>query len=197
MLAHSEPCERNKNVIVEQLIEVFAQSSDILEIGTGTAQHAVYFGERLPHLNWQCSDLPENMAMINARLALEGGPNVLAPIALDVAKQPWSIEKVDGIFTANTLHIISWQHVVALFTGLATVLRENGKLCVYGPFKYQGRYTSESNANFDEWLKEQDRLSGIRDFEAVHELAEKANLRLMIDKCMPANNQLIVWQKSL
>jgi hypothetical protein len=102
---------------------------------------------------------------------------------------------VDGLYTANTLHIISWPLVVKFFEGIAKNLSAQAKVCIYGPFKYQGEFTSESNANFDQWLKERDLNSGIRDIEAILLLANSAGLNLINDHVMPANNQLLVFSK--
>jgi SAM-dependent methyltransferase len=195
MLQSSDACERNKEPILTILRGTLGAVGSILEIGSGTAQHAVYFAAHLPHLIWRTSDLPENIPAIQARLNLEGIANVLQPVILDVSRQPWPVEPVDAIFTANTLHIMSWQHAEDFFSGTGYVLKPGGKLCVYGPFKYNGDYTSPSNAQFDNWLKQRDPLSGVRDFEAVNTLAGREGLILNADHAMPANNRLLVWEK--
>ena len=191
----SESCERNKAPILAVLREVFIQPARILEIGSGTGQHAVHFGAALPHLTWQTSDLPANHAGIRAWLEDAALPNVLAPLALDV-NGPWPDGTYDGIFTANTLHIVSWELAQKLIAGVGTLLRKDGRLAVYGPFNYAGNFTSDSNARFDEWLKNRDPLSGIRDFEAVANCAEINGLHLEADQAMPANNRLLVFVKN-
>jgi cyclopropane fatty-acyl-phospholipid synthase-like methyltransferase len=108
-------------------------------------------------------------------------------------QEPWPVARVDGIFSANTLHIMPAAHVEYFFRGVQRTLRTGGKLCVYGPFKYQGEFTTSSNARFDEWLKERNPLSGVRDFEHVDTLAKAAGLQLRFDHALPANNQLLVW----
>ena len=195
MLAFSDACERNKDPILNVLKDVFATSRRVLEIGSGTAQHAVYFAKYLPHLTWQPSDLPENLPRINERLAHDGPVNVRPPMELDVCVRPWPVSSIDAIFTANTFHIMPWDSVIELFHGVGEVLAEDGVLCVYGPFRYEGGYTSESNALFDRDLRRRDPWSGLRDSEAVDRLAEAQGLTLQRDHCMPANNQTLVWRR--
>ena len=196
MLAYSEACERNKYPILTVLTDAFANISNVLEIGSGTGQHAVYFGNNLSHLKWQPSELAESLPGLHARLAAEGPGNVSEPLTLNVGDHPWpgpGERWTDGLFTANTLHIMSWQDVEHFFTGVGQVLARKGVLCIYGPFRYGGHYTSESNAVFDRSLRNRDPLSGIRDFEAIAELAESQGLHFLKDHSMPANNQLLVW----
>ena len=195
MLAYSEACDRNKDPILNILKEIFSDIDEVLEIGSGTGQHAVYFGQNLPHVTWQTSDLPENHAGIQAWLDKNISTNVKAPLALDANQRPWPVDATGAIFTANTLHIMSWNSVENLFQGIGETLKWGGILCVYGPFRYNGSYTSESNAYFDKTLKLRDPLSGIRDFEAVNELALQQGLSFAKDYPMPANNQTIVWQR--
>lgn len=190
----SEACERNKTPILAILRELFAQPARILEIGTGTGQHAVHFGAALPHVVWQTSDLPANHAGIQAWLDEAALPNVLAPINLDV-NGSWPGQSYDGVFTANTLHIVSWDLAQKLVAGAGGLLNKGGRLVIYGPFNYRGAYTSDSNARFDEWLKDRDARSGIRDFEAVVKCAETNGMRLQADHAMPANNRLLVLEK--
>jgi SAM-dependent methyltransferase len=191
----SESCERNKAPILASLREVFSQPARILEIGSGTGQHAVHFGAALPHLLWQTSDLPANHAGIRAWLDEAALPNVLAPIVLDV-NGPWPMHHYEGVFTANTLHIVSWALAQKLIAGAARVLEKGGRLAIYGPFNYGGTFTSDSNARFDDWLKNRDPVSGIRDFEAVMKCAEINGLHLHADHAMPANNRLLVFVKN-
>jgi SAM-dependent methyltransferase len=191
----SQACENNKAPILEVLERVFAPCRSVLEIGSGTGQHAVHFAPRLPQLYWQPSDVPENLPGIAQWRAAEPASNLLAPIALDVRARHWGVAPVDGRFTANTLHIMSWSTVQAFFAGLPGVLAPGGVLAVYGPFNYGGEYTSESNARFDQWLKARAPHQGIRAFEAVAELAAGAGLELREDNVMPANNRLLVWRR--
>jgi len=192
-MKHSEACERNKGPILNILNDIFADRHNVLEIGSGTAQHAVHFGNNLNHLVWQTSDLKENLPDITERIKLEGYDNIKLPLELDVTHRPWNAEAADAIFTANTLHIMPWTHVPDFFDGTGQVLTTNGILCVYGPFNYNGEFTSESNKDFDKWLKNRNPESGIRNFEDVNTLALNQGLKLIKDYSMPANNRLIVW----
>jgi SAM-dependent methyltransferase len=191
----SESCDRNKAPILERLREVFSRPAKILEIGSGTGQHAVHFGAALPHLTWQTSDLPANHPGIQAWLLEAALPNVLPPIALDVSG-PWPDQAYEGVFTANTLHIVSWEEAQKLIAGAAKVLRPGGRLVIYGPFNYRGAFTSDSNARFDEWLKNRDPRSGIRDFGAVAKCAEINGMQLQADHAMPANNRKLIFIKT-
>ena len=191
----SEACERNKAPILSILQELFATTSYVLEIGSGTGQHAIYFGQQLPHLVWQPSDLPDNLAEIIQRLEREGPANVKKPIALNVKNDPWPVSSTEAIFSANSLHIMSWENVKHFFRGVGAVLDPIGLLCIYGPFRYGNLYTSDSNETFDRYLRTRDLLSGIRDFEAVDRLATEQGLQLVADHAMPANNQMLVWRK--
>ena len=195
MKPYSEACEQNKDPILEVLREAFATRKKILEIGSGSGQHAVYFAEQLPRLIWQTSDLPENHDGIRQWLDEAGVNNVLPPLALDVTTDNWPIDSVDGVFSANAIHIMAWAHVVKMFEGIGHTLEEGGILCLYGPFNYGGSYTSDSNARFDAWLKMRDPLSGVRNFEDVDALARAQGLQLMQDYAMPANNRTLVWKK--
>jgi len=195
MLAVSEACERNKGPILEVLAGAFAARRAVLEVGSGTGQHAVHFARHLPHLTWQPSERAAGLGPLAARIAAEGPPNLRAPLELDVRAQPWEVPGVDAVFSANTLHIMAWEAVEDFFRGVDTVLAARGVLCVYGPFRYRGAYTSDSNAQFDGWLRRRDPASGIRDFEALSELAGAAGLELAADHAMPANNQTLVWRR--
>lgn len=187
---------QNQGPILGVLQEIFADQQRVLEIASGTGQHAVYFGRALPHLTWQTSELTQNHAGIHAWLDESQLPNVLSPVAIDVNDPEWPVESVDTVFNANTVHIVAWQEVETMFAGIARVLGEGGLLCLYGPFNYGGAFTSESNARFDAWLKSRDPNSGVRDFEALNRLAESHGLLLQKDVPMPANNRILVWQRS-
>jgi cyclopropane fatty-acyl-phospholipid synthase-like methyltransferase len=191
----SEAAERNKAPILAILAQAFAHSRRVLEIGSGTGQHAVHFAAHLPHLTWQPTDRGEYLEGLRARLAREGTPNLRPPLELDVRNLPWQVEPVDAIFTANTLHIMSRSAVEDLFRGVGAVLVAPAVLCIYGPFRYNGQYTSASNAEFDRYLKARDPQSGIRDFTDVNTLSSQQGLSLLADHAMPANNQLLIWHK--
>jgi SAM-dependent methyltransferase len=200
MKPYAESCEKNKEPILAVLKEIFADRKRVLEIASGTGQHAVYFGRALPHLTWQPSELAQNLAGIQAWLDEAQLPNVLAPLALDVNDAHWDVNDahwqvadVDAIFNANTVHIISWPEVERLFAHIARVIAPGGYVCLYGPYNYGGNFTSESNARFDDWLKSRDPNSGVRDFETVNRLAASHGLELLRDIAMPSNNRILVW----
>jgi len=196
MKQYSEACEENKDPILAVLRRELAACRTVLEIGSGTGQHAVYFSRHLPHLSWQPSDLEINHASINAWRGEAALDNLLPPLLLDVTGNHWPDSRFDSVFSANTTHIMSWPAVVAMFEGIATVLKTGGSFCLYGPFNYDRCYTSDSNARFDIWLKQQDPLSGLRDVEDLVELASTSGLHLKQDYAMPVNNRLLVWQSA-
>ena len=195
MKPYAESCEQNRAPILAVLREAFADRSRVLEIASGTGQHAVHFGQALPHLVWQTSELPENHAGIQAWLDEADLANVLPPLALDVNAADWPAQRVDAIFNANTVHIIAWPAVERMFAGIGQVLAAGGILCLYGPFNYDGQFTSESNARFDVWLKSRDPDSGVRDFAAINLLAQAQGLRLLRDVAMPSNNRTLIWRR--
>lgn len=191
----SESCVQNRDPILAVLRAVLADRQRVLEIGSGTGQHAVDFGAALPHLSWQTADVAAHHAGIRMWLDDAALPNVLPPIELDVNQQAWRTGRYDAVFSANTLHIMGWPDVTQFFSGVGAVLEPGGVLVVYGPFNYNGTYTSESNARFDAWLKSRDPASGVRDFEAVNALAHAQGLVLQQDIAMPANNRSLVWRR--
>lgn len=197
MKPYSEACEKNQSAILEVLQDVLSRQHHVLEIASGTGQHAVHFGRALPHLTWQTSELPHNHAGIRAWLDEAALPNVLPPVALDVTDTHWPAGVVDAVFNANTVHIVSEPEVERMFAGIARTLSAGGILCLYGPFNYHKNFTSESNARFDVWLKSRNPESGIRDFEAIDQLAKTHGLRLLQDVAMPSNNRTLVWQRDL
>jgi SAM-dependent methyltransferase len=252
----SPASERNRDPILEVLRVQFAGRRHVLEIGSGTGQHAVHFAAAMPWLVWQCSDRAEYLPGIRAWLDEAALPNTPAPVELDVASAQWNLlpfppgkplslplagegwgegaldpgaeeqdqerpqpafgrllpqagevtkhagqdphrsdaRPFDAVFSANTLHIMGWHEVAAFFAVLGKVLAEKATVVVYGPFNYDGDYTSDSNREFDGWLKARDPQSGIRDFEAVDALARGIGLRLSADIAMPANNRCLVWR---
>ena len=196
MKPYSESCVKNQAPILEVLQAIFANQRSVLEIASGTGQHAVHFGRGLPHLTWQTSELIQNHAGILAWLNQAKLPNVLPPVAIDVNDDQWPVGRVDTVFSANTVHIISWPAIERMFAGIARVLSAGGILCLYGPFNYGGEFTSESNAHFDVWLKSRDTNSGVRNFEDINRLAEMHGLFLLKDISMPSNNRTLVWQRA-
>ncbi len=195
MLKNSEACERNKQPILDILKTTLRKSKTVLEVGSGTGQHITYFARSLPYITWYPSDLKVNLHTLQERLITQKSTNLKQPIELDVRFSQWPVDAVDAIYSANTLHIMSWEHVLHFFRGVEAVLNREGLLIIYGPFRYNNSFTSSSNQSFDLWLKERDSKSGIRDFEAVEALGKRHGLVVVNDYCMPANNQLLVWKK--
>ena len=189
-------CARNRDPILQVLRTHFARYRNVLEIGSGTGQHAVYFAAAMPWLEWQCSDRPEYLPGIDAWRVEVGLANTPAPLPLDVAIGPWPARSFDAVFTANSLHIMGWAEVEAFFAGLSGVLAEQATLVVYGPFNYAGEFSSDSNRAFDASLRARDPRMGIRDFEAVDALASRIGLVLDEDVAMPANNRCLVWHRA-
>ncbi|HUI59933.1 MAG TPA: DUF938 domain-containing protein [Steroidobacteraceae bacterium] len=190
----SEAAERNKAPILRVLSVELAGATSVLEIGSGTGQHALHFAAHLPHLTWQPTDTGDYLSGLRERLAQEPRANLRTPLKLDVRDRPWPSGPFDAVYSANTLHIMSWACVEDFFRGVGEVLGKPGVLCLYGPFRYGGRYTSDSNAAFDEYLRGRDPESGIRDVEALQQLAARQGLRPSADHAMPANNQLLVFR---
>lgn len=187
-------CERNRGPILEVLQVFLADRRHVLEIGSGTGQHAVHFAAALPALTWQASDRAPSLPGIRAWLDAAGLANTPPPLALDVAG-PWPSGPFDAVFSANTLHIMSWAQVEALFAALPAVTTGDAKLAIYGPFNRSGRFTSESNAAFDAQLRARAPHMGIRDDRAVDALAQAAGFVLSEDCALPANNRLRLWQR--
>lgn len=197
ILPFSAACERNKDVILDVINPYLQTAEAVLEIGTGTAQHAIHFARAHPGLVWQTSDQAQYLDGIRAQLNHTQLDNVLPPFQLDVNQPQWGegVSLYSLVFTANTFHIMTWSDVQAFFKGLHQVINDTATLIVYGPFKYGGAFTSESNVAFDQSLRSRGCGSAIRDFEAVNELAEGIGFKLLADHKMPANNQCVVWQR--
>lgn len=190
-LPFSQACENNKEPILAVLKQAFYQTTTVLEIGSGTGQHAVYFASQLTHLRWQASDQQHYLPELNERLRRAALRNLPQALCLDVTQQQLPAGNFDGLFTANTLHIMSWSMVESMFKRLNRLLSENATLCIYGPFNYNGTFTSASNQAFDQSLKSRDPAMGIRDVEQVLVLAEAQGFSLQQDHAMPANNRLL------
>jgi SAM-dependent methyltransferase len=191
----SEACERNRGPILAVLERIFADRTRVLEIGSGTGQHAAYFAQGLAHLVWQPSDVAEHLAGIGLWVAEASAPNLRMPLELDVDR-PWPGIAADAVFSANTCHILSWAQVERMFEGVGRLLPAGGVLALYGPFNYGGRHTSPSNARFDAMLRERDPQSGLRDIEALLALGEREYLEKDEDVAMPANNRLLVFRRA-
>lgn len=192
---HAPATERNRQPILEVLQRELQGDEQVLEIGSGSGQHAVFFAAEMPGLHWQTSDVAENHPGIVAWKDWSGLSNVAAPLELDVAAEPRIEARFDAVFSANTAHIMSIGEVQAMFALVGSVLREAGIFCLYGPFRRGGDFGSDSNARFDASLRSQKSTMGIRDLEALDEFAGDSGMRRSNLYAMPANNMLVVWRK--
>ncbi len=197
-------CERNRDPILGVLRRNLLGARHVLEIGSGTGQHAVHFAAAMPWLTWQCSDHASYLGGIQQWLDDADLPNTPPPIALQAATEPMphfepelasSLLPLDAVFTANSLHIMGWPEVQALFASLQGNLADQALVIVYGPFNEGGRFSSESNREFDASLRARDPRSGIRDAEAVDALASDIGLQRIEDVAMPANNRMLIWRR--
>ncbi len=195
MRKYSEAYERNKDPIVKELQRLLKDSKTVLEIGSGTGQHAIYFSRQLSYLVWQPSDLAINLESIRAWIDYDSSPNIESPIELDVTNLPWEVPKYNAIFSANTFHIMSWSQIENFFMGVSQVIEKDGNLIIYGPFSLNGIHTSPSNEQFDLYLKKRDPLSGVRDREMIDDLAKAQGLQLKETIPMPANNYILHWKR--
>ncbi len=191
----SPAAERNREPILQVLRNEFRHFNTVLEIGSGTGQHAVYFAAKMSWLNWQTSDLRDNHAGINAWIDASEGSNIGRPFELDVRQSGPPKTRYDAVFSANTAHIMSIDTVNGMFAVVGRVLGPGGLFCLYGPFNMGGNFSSDSNRHFDESLRSQDAVMGIRDLEQLDKFAESANLLRIRFYSMPANNNIAVWQK--
>lgn len=194
---YAESCDQNRDAILRVIEPLLSDTKKLLEIGSGTGQHAVYMGGKLPHLHWYTSDRPEYLAGIRMWLDEALLPNVHGPYELDVQQVNWPEIGFDAVFSANSAHIMHESMVEAMFAGIGVRLPGSGLFLLYGPFNYNGQFTSESNARFDVWLKQRDPFSGIRDFERLNHLASQFGMELVADFSMPENNRTLVWQKGV
>ncbi len=191
---YSEACEENKGPLLEVLAPRLGAAHRVLEIGTGTGQHAVHFAAAMPYLHWQTSDIAPHLPGIQLWLDEARLPNLPPTLVLDVTAA-WPTGPYDAVFSANTAHIMGLPEVEAMFQGVGRVLREDGLFALYGPFQYGGRHTSESNAHFDAWLRAGDPRMGVRDLETLRDFGASAGLSLVEDIPMPVNNRTLIWHR--
>jgi len=194
MKQYSAACDQNKDPILKVIKPLLLNAKSVLEVGSGTGQHCVYFAKELPHLTWQASDQSMYLPSVSAWIDDAKLTNTPKALKLNVDLD-WPEDKYQAIYSANTVHIMSWEMVLNFFKGVGQVLDKGGVFILYGPFNYLGQYTSQSNANFDLLLKDNNPLSAIRDFEALNQLAQKVGLSLVNDFAMPANNRILCWEK--
>jgi len=192
---YSPACDNNRKPILSVIAPLLRNSRAVLEIGSGTGQHAAYFARELPHLIWQSSDVAGNLAGIRQWLREAQADNAPPPLNLDVSSEDWPAADVDAVFSANTCHIMHWPQVCRLFAGAARLLPSGGLLILYGPFTFNGEFTSDSNRRFDAMLRARDPGSGLRDFGALDKLASAGGMQFRREYAMPANNHILCWEK--
>ena len=197
MKSYSDSCERNRQPILDVLVMEFSKITKVLEIGSGTGQHAAFFAPRLRQLVWQTSDLAENLADIRNWIDEVEEIRLPAPLELDVSSERWPDTGADAVFSANTAHIMHWDGVCAMVAGVGRQLAssDGGRFCLYGPFNKKGEFTSASNRQFDAWLKKRDPSMGLRDLAEMERVTGEAGLALGRCHRMPANNLLLVFDK--
>ena len=195
MEGFSQAAENNKTSILDVLRDWLKPDACVLEIGSGSGQHAIHFSQALPNIQWQPSDRSEVQSLLQSNTQVYGSSNLLAPITLDLSSPQWPNTQIDAVYSANVLHIVSTNLGKTMIKGAAQCLQAGGLFIVYGPFRYGGSFTAPSNAEFDDWLRARIPNSGIRDFEWVDELARAGDLVLQEDRSMPANNQCLIFQK--
>lgn len=194
-LPFSPAAQRNQVPILEVLKQLLTDKARVLEIGSGTGQHAVAFACALPAVHWQTSERPESLQSLAQRIDQEA-PRLPPPLSLDVQKGPWPAEQYDVVFTANTAHIMSWAGVCAMMKGVAEMLKPDGSMLIYGPFTQNGQHNAYSNELFDRQLRAADSRQGIRDLNALGIEAQGNQMRLVNLVDLPANNRIAVFKKN-
>jgi SAM-dependent methyltransferase len=195
-LPFSSAAERNRRPILDQLQLFLPRQATVLEIGSGTGQHAVFFSRNLPAVFWQPSDRQENLSGLEVCFSAANNERILPLLQLDVMYDPWPQRSFDAAYSANTAHIMSWDAVVAMFAGLTEHLADGARFCLYGPFNINNRFTSQSNRQFDLQLRTSNPEMGIRDLDAMESLANRYEMLLEQKLTMPANNFLLVFKKT-
>ncbi len=196
MQGYSKAAENNKAPIADIMGRHLPPDASVLEIGSGAGQHALYMSNTFPGITWSPSEQEVVVPILRANLALYGSSNIQSPLVLDLTDFSWSGDSVDVVYAANVIHIVSESLGERLVQLAAEALKLSGLLMLYGPYKYNGQFTTESNATFDQWLKDRDPASGIRDFEAVIATARCTGLTLTQDYTMPANNQMLIFERA-
>lgn len=187
---------RNQDAILEVLRRCLPATGSVLEIASGSGEHGLYFSRELPGLEWRPTDTQaEALDSIAAWRAQEGPPNLLEPLGLDAASSEWPVTAADAVVCINMIHISPWAATQGLMAGAGRILRPDGVLYTYGPYREAGVKTAPSNEAFDESLKSRNLEWGLRDVEAVSAEAVKHGLSLIERVEMPANNLSLVFQK--
>ena len=195
MEGFSQAADNNKTPILNTLREWLSNGELVLEIGSGSGQHAIHIANTLSKIRWQPTEHPGVLPILTKNISSFGSTNILTPQSLDLAAVEWPAESVDCVYAANVIHIVAETLGRKLIETAAEILGAGGLLALYGPFKYQGDFTTTSNAEFDDWLKDRNPKSGIRDFEWVMELAKDSGLTFVEDRSMPANNQFLAFRR--
>lgn len=188
---------RNREAILAVLRRALPIEARVLELASGTGEHAVFFAKALPGVRWQTSDPDRNAReSIGAWINAEGAANVLAPQAIDVSAPDWDVEgPFDALVAINMIHISPWEATLGLMAGAGRLLRPGGVLVTYGAYKRSGAHTAPSNEAFDQWLKQRDPRFGVRDLEEVEAAAQANGLALREIIEMPANNLSLVFER--
>jgi len=195
VLPYSDACERNRSPILQALANYLPGTGCVLEIGSCSGQHVVFFAPAFPYLDWQPSDRLEYLQGLKARVSAEGVSTILDPIELDVMHS-WPDRVYDAVYSANTAHIMSWSAVEAMFAGVGCHLAPGGVFCLYGPFIQEDGDTSPSNVIFDRNLRARDPAMGVRSLAELEKLAQGSQLGLIEKLRMPANNLMLVFRKA-
>lgn len=193
-IRHSDACERNKDPILEVLRDVLPDDPRVLEIGSGTGQHAVYFAENLEGVEWQPADRPGCLESVRGRYERADLPNLREPLALDLFDETWKVDPVDAVVAINVLHIAPWEATERLFAHADEIL-EGDLVYVYGPFRYEDRELEDSNERFDQMLRSRDPQMGLRTVADVEQKAAEHGFELVDDRPMPANNRSLIWRR--
>jgi len=195
-IPYSASAERNRQPILDQVRDLMPAQGTVLEIGSGTGQHAVFLSQNLPHLLWQPSDRAMNLHGLEACFSAQGNDRILPILKLDVLKDPWPGCSYEAVYSANTAHIMPWDAVVAMFSGVAAHLLPGARFFLYGPFNIDDQFTSEGNKQFDARLRAEDPNRGIRDMTAIELLARLHHMQFEQKMAMPANNFILVFSKT-
>ena len=193
---YAPAAERNRGPILEVLRRLVPHGARVLEVASGTGQHAAFFAAGLPATRWQPSEGdPCALASIAAWAESEGASNVSEPVVVNAASPDWPVGAFDVVYCSNLVHIAPWSCTLGLLRGAQRHLPPGGLLVLYGPFRVDGRHTSESNVAFDRGLRAQDPRWGVRDLREIEEKAAERDLSFREKVAMPANNLVVVFER--
>jgi len=193
---HAAAAERNREPILSALREILGEAARVLEVGSGTGQHAAFFTERMPGWTWQPTDPePASLGSIEAYRREAAAANFLPPVKLDASGASFPGASYDAVFSANVIHIAPWSVALGILEGAASVLAGSGVLVLYGPFRFSGTFTAESNAAFDARLRGEDPSWGVRDVDDLTLEAMARGFERPRAMPMPVNNHLLVFRR--